>query len=116
MARFTIRVSSIHREPDLGAVFVYGDVERAVAFYRNFVIWAFGGRGGGFRDRRCEEGVTAFGAEEVLFVVGAFPECGVVEGDEAFVDDGRFAVIAPWCEILFIHKKQRNCLSERTHV
>ena len=47
-----------------------------------------------------QERVAAFGAEEVLLVVGAFPECGVIEGDEAFVDDGRFAVVASRCKEL----------------
>jgi len=53
---------------------------------------------------RGEEGVPAFRAEEVLFVISAFTEPWVVEGDESFVDNGCFAMIAPWSEVLMIIK------------
>ena len=36
----------------------------------------------------------------MLFVIGAFTERRVVEGDEPLVDDGCFAVITPRCEVL----------------
>jgi hypothetical protein len=36
----------------------------------------------------------------MLFVISAFAERWVVEGDETFIDDGGFAMIAPWGEFL----------------
>jgi len=53
---------------------------------------------------RGEEGISAFGTEEMLFVISAFAERWVVEGDETFIDDGGFAMIAPWGEFLVIIK------------
>ena len=47
-----------------------------------------------------QEGVAAFGAEEVLFVVGAFPERWVVKSDKTFIDDGGFAVVATRRKVL----------------
>lgn len=52
------------------------------------------------RGRRREEWVAALGAEEVLLVVRAFPECWVIECDEPLVDDGRLAGIALRSECL----------------
>ena len=49
-------------------------------------------------NRGREEGVPAFGAEEVLFVVGAFAESGVIECDETLVDDRSFTMVATWSE------------------
>jgi hypothetical protein len=45
------------------------------------------------RDRvtgRCEEGVSTFGTEKVLLVISAFAKCGIIQGDEPLVDNGRF--------------------------
>lgn len=47
-----------------------------------------------------EEGIAAFRAEEVELVVEPLAEDFVVEGDEARVDDGRAAVVAPMGEAL----------------
>jgi hypothetical protein len=100
MAHLAVRMAFEYREANFLAVRVHRDVERAVAFDVDALArWGYRTRtrtrrvlGGG--GRGSEERVTAFGAEEVLFVVGAFAEGGVVEGDEAFVDDGRFAAVA----------------------
>lgn len=40
-----------------------------------------------------KERIAAFGAEKVLFVICPLAQLGIVERDEAFVDDCRFAVI-----------------------
>ena len=55
------------------------------------------GQGGGERVLG-EKGIATFGAEEVLFVICALPERGVIERDEAFVDNGCFAVVASRCK------------------
>ena len=57
---------------------------------------------------RWEERVTAFGAEEVLFVVGPVSQLRVFERDEAFVDDRRLAVITPRSEFLFTHGERKS--------
>ena len=103
MTRFTIRMSSIHRETDFISIFIDGDVKSAIALDRDFIVTSLGR---GFRYRRCEERITTFGAEEVLFVVSAFAECGVVECDEPFVDDWCFAVVTAWGEVLVTDKHQ----------
>ena len=40
-------------------------------------------------------------------MICALPERGVVERDEAFVDDGRFAAVALWGEDLCIVKSDK---------
>lgn len=47
-----------------------------------------------------EERVTTLGAEEVLLVVCALAQLGIVERDEPLVDDGRLAVVASRRELL----------------
>ena len=44
----------------------------------------------------------------MLFVIRALSERGVIERDEAFVDDGRFAVVAPRGVFLPSKKKGKN--------
>jgi hypothetical protein len=51
-------------------------------------------------DARGQERVATLGTEKVLLVVRAFSEFRVVEGDETFVDDRRFAVITTRSETL----------------
>lgn len=51
---------------------------------------------------RREERVTAFGAEEVLFVVCAFTELFVFQSDVVGVGDGGLAVVATGSEILCV--------------
>lgn len=108
MARLAVRVPAEHREADLVPVLIQRDVERAVALDADLVrvlvrvrVTVERGPLARFaRGRRREEWVAALGAEEVLFVVCAFPECGVVERDEPLVDDGRLAGIALRSECL----------------
>lgn len=49
---------------------------------------------------RCEEWITTFGAEEVLFVISSFTKCRIVKGYEALVDDGSFTVVATGRKVL----------------
>lgn len=57
---------------------------------------------GGGGAKRVEEGISAFRAEEVEFVVVPREggSGGRVDGEEAFVDDGGFAGVAAGCEEL----------------
>jgi hypothetical protein len=52
-------------------------------------------------DARGQERVATLGTEKVLFVVRAFSEFRVVEGDETFVDDRRLAMITTRSETLY---------------
>lgn len=70
--------------------------------------------------RRREERVPAFGAEEMLFVVGAFAELFVFERDVVGVGDSSLAVMTTRCKVLqndnaqhqhhypSIHRKQQE--------
>lgn len=84
MAWFTVWVTTEHRKANTGviefAIPIDGDTAAAVR-----------SRAG---DAGCKEWVTAFGTEEVLFMVRPFAECFVVEGDEPLVNDRCFAVVA----------------------
>ena len=51
---------------------------------------------------RWEERVTAFGAEEVLFVVCTFTELFVFQSDVVGVGDGGLAVVATGSEVLCV--------------
>lgn len=110
MTRLTIRVATVHRKPNLRAVLVQRDVKRAIALdadlIRVGIVCVSTSIGHSARPWLCgrgsEEGVAAFGAEEVLLVVGALAECRVIEGDETFVDDGCFAVVARRGEELYV--------------
>lgn len=90
MACFTIRVSFIHRETDV--VVCELAITCHVEFPRARGTAGQSGTGG------CEERVPAFGTEEVLLVVGSFPEGRIIQGDETFVNDGCFAMKAARCE------------------
>ena len=85
MARLAVWVPAVDGEADVVSR------ERTVARER---------ARGRTRLRRRQERVAALGAEEVLFVVCALAELGVVERDEALVDDRRLAVVASRCELL----------------
>ena len=97
MTCLAIRMSAIHRKPDFVSILVDRNVECTVSLDRNFIVGAFGG---GLGDGRGKERISAFGTEEVLFVVSAFAEGGVVERDEAFVDNGSFAMVTLGGEFL----------------
>lgn len=74
------------------------EILRLIILLPSFTLDEFRARRRGFRG--IEEWVAAFAAEEVELVVGALAESGVVDGDEAVVDDGGFAVVAFGCELL----------------
>jgi len=98
MTALAVRIALVHRKAHI--VILKFPIPADVQLSRSAV-----GLGLGFTVvARRKEWITAFGAEEVLFVVGAFTERRVVEGDETLVDDGCFAVIAPRCEVLMIVK------------
>jgi hypothetical protein len=71
---------------------------------RGLGVWVSEGFG------RVEEGVAAFGAEEVELVIVAWgrAEGGVGEGEEAGVDDGRFAGVAAGGEELMRYSGMRE--------
>ena len=88
MARLAVRVALVHREAD-----VVFRARSECAVSRECA-------------RRCtwlrgwEERISALGAEEVLLVVRPLPQLGIVERDEALVDDRRLAMVALGCELL----------------
>ena len=49
---------------------------------------------------RRQERVTALGAEEMLLVICALSELGIIKGNEAFVHNRCLAVIASWRKTL----------------
>lgn len=112
VARLTIRVSPIHGEPDVVvlklAVAFESDAPRALG------VLAI--------DAGSEERVSALGAEKVLFVIGALPELGVVQGNKALVHNGCLAMIASRCETLKIspesegeHPQSTTSQEKRAH-
>jgi hypothetical protein len=104
MAALAVWIPLVHRKPDIVVLklSVPADVKLACsAAGFGPVPW-------------CEERVPAFGAEEVLFVVGAFTKGRVIERDKPFVDDGSFAMIASRCKILPKYVSAPPNVKERT--
>lgn len=79
MARLTVRMTLVHGEPNI------------VILYHHPRLILFGLLC--TPDRGRQERVPTLSAKKMLLMVGALPECGVVERDEPLVDDGCPAVI-----------------------
>jgi hypothetical protein len=98
VALLAIRVSFVHRETDVVVL------EFPVALERDAtpptITTTSSSLGNLAIDAGSQERISALGAEEMLFVVCALSELGVIQRDEALVHDGRLAVIAPRCEAL----------------
>jgi hypothetical protein len=74
---------------------------------RFFLFWLTGSCTFRARCRRAggiKEWVATFRAKEMEFVVESLAEDRVVESDEAGLDNGGLAVMAPVCEFLNISK------------
>lgn len=99
MARFAIWVTLVHCEANI--VVFKSSVSSDVQFSSGSVVR--------FVNARGKEWVTAFGTEEMLFVVGSFTERRIIESYETLIDDGGLAVIAARSEVL------RNILQSASH-
>jgi hypothetical protein len=85
MTCFAVRVSAVYHKSDI-VICKY-----SVSGYAELA--SSGGRG-------VHERVAAFGAEEMLFVIGSFTQRWVIQADKTFFNNSGFAMIAFRCEIL----------------
>jgi hypothetical protein len=110
MTLFAIRVTLVHRKPDIivSKLAISGDVQLARASTVGVWVWVCARFGVG--DGRREERIAAFCTEKMLFMIRPLPKRRIIKRDEPFINNRRLARITSWRKALSHTPKNRQHL------